>query len=172
MKGHLRSKYQHSTLLEMSYFIMTIIIHWLLFSHFIILCNEFKMFITLGFYDSKYGLYIYIKDWRNAKYTMHNYFTACIYIVKVNIKWPRLPFQLGTRGWSTVWCLLDVEEKQSQNDPNGFEIWFFIRLQLYISSFTFFTIENFRYGTVVQYERMTVDMWWRNLILLVIAETI
>lgn len=107
MKGHLRSKYQHSTLLEMSYFIMTIIIHWLLFSHFIILCNEFKMFITLGFYhvyDSKYGLYI--NDWRNAKYTMHNYFTACIYIVKVNIKWPRLPFQLGTRGWSTVWCLL------------------------------------------------------------------
>lgn len=103
---------------------------------------------------------------------MHNYFTACIYIVKVNIKWPRLPFQLGTRGWSTVWSLFDVEEKQSQNNQNSFEIWFFIRLQLYISSFTFFTVENFRYGTVVQYERMTVDMWWRNLILLVIAETI
>lgn len=36
-----------------------IIIYWLLFLYFIIYCNEFKMFIILGFYDSKYGLYIY-----------------------------------------------------------------------------------------------------------------
>lgn len=67
------------------------------------------MFIILGFYDSKYGLYI--NDWRNVKYIMYNYFIVCIYIVKVKLKWFRLFFLLGIRGWFIVWFLLDVEEK-------------------------------------------------------------
>lgn len=168
MKGHLRSKYQHSTFLEMSYFIMTII-HWLLFSHFIIHCNEFKMFITLGFYDSKYGLYI--KDWRNAKYTMHNYFTACIYCES---QYKVAQATLSVRNKRLIYSVVLVRcwRKTITKRPKQFWNMIFYQIAALYFLVHVFYCRDFRYGTVVQYERMTVDMWWRNLILLVIAETI